>query len=142
MNKVPVQALEVQPKSVYDLPKRAGRMGLEKKLVEDMVEQLRLWGLTEHRYGKEHLIYGTADGSLSKLMEDPRWSALVFQRSKYIFEELHVVEGVHNPTAEKFEASLNFLMDPRHGEKGATPVASASPAAPAVAPAAPVAGVV
>merc|ERR1719375_49159 len=47
---------------------------------------------------------------------DPSWASLVKSKRTFrgLWEELKVIEGVHGPTAERFDESIDFLLDPEH----------------------------
>lgn len=116
---VPVQVIIAEPKPLSDLQSRLEGMGFEEDMVPAMVRMAEIWGFKEMRQGREYLALNTADQFLSRMSLDPNWAHITKDKVKLkvLFEELHVIEGVHGATAERFEESLDFLMDPSHKPK-------------------------
>lgn len=128
----PVQVLEVQPKPIEELAERVDRAGiLGPGAGAKLVQQLQTWGLVESRYGQNFMVMSSADQALSRLILDPVWGPQVKKVSKAVYEELHLVEGVHGPTVEDFDTSLDFLTG---ASQNAAQPAPAAAAAPPVAP--------
>lgn len=113
-NHVPVQVLELQPKPVTELAARVEAAGLGPDTGMKLVRQLEKWNLVENRYGQNFMTMMTSDQALTRLIADPAWYDLVKTKSKMLHEELHLVEGVHGTSAEHFDLSLDFLLDPTH----------------------------
>eukprot|EP00746_Dinoflagellata_sp_MGD_P002917 gnl/MRDRNA2_/MRDRNA2_105699_c0_seq1.p1 gnl/MRDRNA2_/MRDRNA2_105699_c0~~gnl/MRDRNA2_/MRDRNA2_105699_c0_seq1.p1 ORF type:complete len:564 (+),score=120.84 gnl/MRDRNA2_/MRDRNA2_105699_c0_seq1:155-1846(+) len=139
LNHVPVQVLELQPKPVEELATRVQAAGMDQETGMKLVKQLESWNLVENRYGQNFMMMMTADQALNRLLATPAWNPLVAKSSKTMYEELHLVEGVHGPSVEYFDQSLDFLTDPTHnaalheppapGQAPAVPNAPATPAA-------------
>lgn len=141
LNHVPVQVLELQPKPVEELATRVQAAGIDQETGMKLVKQLESWNLVENRYGQNFMMMMTADQALNRLLATPAWNPSVAKASKTMYEELHLVEGVHGPSVEYFDQSLDFLLDPTHNaalhEPPAPGQAPAVPSAPAtsIAPA-------
>merc|ERR1719387_3319009 len=79
---------------------------------------MEMWGFIEKRKDVPYLSFNTADQFMGRLSLDPTWSQSPMMKSKQmlrgLWEELKVMEGVHGPTAERFDESIDFLLDPEH----------------------------
>lgn len=126
LNRVPVQILELQPKPVTDLAARVEAAGLGPDTGPKLVQQLEKWNLVENRYGQNYMMMASADQALSRLVADPAWNPIVATKSKMVYEELHAVEGIHGPSVEYFDQSLDFLLDPTHNPAAHEPPAVSS----------------
>jgi hypothetical protein len=143
LNHVPVQVLELQPKPVEDLASRVQALGMDQETGMKLVKQLEAWNLVENRYGQNFMMMMTADQALNRFLAHPTWNPFVAKASKTMYEELHLVEGVHGPSVEYFDQSLDFLLDPTHnaalheppapGQAPAVPNAPVTPSVPAAA---------
>jgi len=137
LNHVPVQVLELQPKPVEELATRVQAMGMDQETGMKLVKQLESWNLVENRYGQNFMMMMTADQALNRLIANPTWNPQVAKASKTMYEELHLVEGVHGPSVEYFDQSLDFLLDPAHDATAHEPPADGQapsvPSAPVVA---------
>jgi hypothetical protein len=113
---VPVQVINVEPKPIKDLESRLDGVGFPEDIVPAMTKMAEIWGFKEMRPGGEYFALNTADQFLGRMGLDPNWAHIVKDKEKFkiLFEELHVVEGVHGATSEGFDESLDFLMDPSH----------------------------
>lgn len=114
---VPVQVIVSEPKPIEDLESRLEDFGFPEDMVPAMGKMAEIWGFKEMKKdGKEYLALNTADQFLGRMSTDPNWAPILKDKTKFkvLFEELHVIEGVHGATAERFEESLDFLMDPSH----------------------------
>jgi hypothetical protein len=113
---VPVQVLIAKPKPITDMESRLEGLGFPEDIVPAMTRMAEIWGFKEMRQGEEYLALNTADQFLSKMSMDPNWVPIVQDKAKLkaLFEELHVIEGIHGATFEGFDESLDFLMDPGH----------------------------
>merc|ERR1719281_876038 len=76
----------------------------------------------------------TADQALNRLIATPTWNPQVAKNSKTMYEELHLVEGVHGPTVEFFDQSLDFLLDPTHNPAAHQPPPPGAPVSMEIAP--------
>lgn len=113
---VPVQVIIAEPKPISDMESRLEGLGFPEDIAPAMTRMAEIWGFKEMRKGGEYLGLNTADQFLSRLAQDPNWVHVTADKVKLkvLFEELHVIEGVHGATAEGFDESLDFLMDPSH----------------------------
>jgi len=112
-SQTPVQVIEVVPKPLAELASRTQALGLSAEVSNKLIEQIKLWGWHKETAGVSYLPFFTSDQVLTRLSLDPLWHPIVAPFFKALYEELHVVEGVHGATSERFEQSLEWLLDPQ-----------------------------
>lgn len=113
---VPVQVINVEPKPIADLETRLKGLGFPDDMMPTIKKFAENWGFEEKKPDGEYLALNTADQFLGRLAMDPNWAYIAKNKEKWLdlFEELHDIEGVHGATSERFDESLDFLMDPSH----------------------------
>lgn len=113
-SETPVQVIEVVAKPLSALASRIQAIGFSAEASQRLIQQILEWGWHKEEAGISYLPFFTADQVLTRLSIDPSWQPLVAPLAKALQEELHVIEGVHGATSERFEQSLDFILDPHH----------------------------
>jgi len=85
-------------------------IGIDRAVLADVVQQIASWGFDETRKGQTFMKFGHAKLISDHLMMHPRLGPLLLAKSRAVNEELHVLDGVHAPTATHIDTSLNFLL--------------------------------
>lgn len=116
----PVQVFEAKPKPITELVSRAPLVGVSPDFMRRVVQRLYDLGFLESRCkgckkgvvkkGKHlWLEFGFSDSAVSSICMNQALGPTIWP-CRAFSEEVHVVEGVHGPTAEHFEESLDFLQ--------------------------------
>lgn len=126
----PAQVLEAKPKPIRELVNRAPLVGLSRGFMRRTVRRMYDLGYLERRPGGAEseggrlatpavagagpppvwIKLGKSDAVVGHLLADANYGPKLYPRLRAFNEEVHVVEGVHGPTSEHFEESLDFIL--------------------------------
>jgi len=108
-NHVPTQVIVAPARPIYDLLFEAQRIGVPVPAMKRLIVDMEKWGFLEKRHDrKTYLRFKQADAVNMMLQIHGR--PAVHKRLRQLDAVVHVLEGIHAPTAQPFVRVLRFML--------------------------------